>query len=246
MKIIKRGIIGVVAVLLASAVQTFGIEGLKLSVHCPDVWLSWPSVEGEYDIVQWREDLSTNSTWVTLTNLLPAEIGTNITTFVHSNRVDCPTGQVFSMAFSGGGSGSSLSGSAIEQEERQPDYPTVIPKDWSRVPVPLGIYPPGLDLSGYIIIWPDGSTDDWSETIVGAYEALRQQDGNDPPKGPPITVNGVTYDDQIPWQVPGFITNFLFAWDLLGYGVFDSFVYSYLNLPSVQGWSVQPWDGLVI
>jgi hypothetical protein len=33
--------------LLASALQSFAIEGLKLTVHCPDVWLSWPSVEGE-------------------------------------------------------------------------------------------------------------------------------------------------------------------------------------------------------
>lgn len=73
------------------------IEGLKLTVRCPDVVLSWPSAAGETYIVQWRETLSPEAPWVTLTNYLPAEWGTNITTFTHSNRVDCPLGQVFGM-----------------------------------------------------------------------------------------------------------------------------------------------------
>jgi hypothetical protein len=178
MKTLQRGVIGVVARLLTSAVQTSGIEGLKLSIHCPDVWLSWPSVEGQYYIVQWREDLSTNSTWVTLTNLLPAETGTNITTFVHSNRVDCPTGQIFGMMFSG--AGSSGSGSESEKEDFQPPYPTVIPKDGSKAPMPLGIYPPGLDLSGYIIIWLDGSIDEWSKELVEKWRAIRNEESGDP------------------------------------------------------------------
>jgi len=116
MKTIKRGIIGVVAlILLTSTVQTFGIEGLKLSVHCPDVWLTWPSVDGETYIVQYRETLGTNTPWITLTNSLPADSATNTTIFVHSNRVDCPTGQIFGMMFSGGGGGGS---SAMEIESK--------------------------------------------------------------------------------------------------------------------------------
>jgi len=180
MKTLQRGIIGVGALLLASAVQTFAIEGLKLSVHCPDVWLSWPSVEGDYYIVQWREDLSTNSTWVTLTNLLPAETGTNITTFVHSNRVDCPTGQIFGMMMTSGGGGDSFSGSEGDQKDSTPTGPVVVPKDGSKAPMPLGIYPPGLGLSGYIIIWPDGSTDEWSKELVEKWRASRAEEQGDP------------------------------------------------------------------
>ena len=60
-------------ILVVHASQGLAIEGLKLSIHCPDVWLSWPSVEwnGETYIVQYRETLDTNSQWITLTNALP-------------------------------------------------------------------------------------------------------------------------------------------------------------------------------
>ena len=58
--------------LLAFALQSFAIEGIKLIVRCPDVVLSWPSVEGETYIVQHRETLDPEL-WVTLTNSLPAE-----------------------------------------------------------------------------------------------------------------------------------------------------------------------------
>jgi len=181
MKTLQRGIIGVAALLLASAVQLFAIEGLKLSIHCPDVWLSWPSVEGETYIVQHRGTLDTNSTWVTLTNALPAASGTNLTTFVHCNQVDCPTGQIFGMMFSGDGqSGAASLGGESEQKESKATEPMVIPKDGSEGPVPLGIYPPGMDLSGYIIIWPDGSTDEWSKELVEKYEAIKEPDQGDP------------------------------------------------------------------
>jgi hypothetical protein len=83
--------------LIASTTTSFAIEGLKLTIRCPDVVLSWPSTNDETYVVQYRPTLDTNSTWTTLTNFLPAKIGTNITTFVDSNRVDCPPGQVFGM-----------------------------------------------------------------------------------------------------------------------------------------------------
>lgn len=96
MKKLNQGLIAALVLsLLVGSVHA--IEGLKLTIRCPDVVLSWPSVEGENYIVQWRETLSTNTPWVTLTNYLPAEVGTNITTFTHSNRVDCSAGQVFGM-----------------------------------------------------------------------------------------------------------------------------------------------------
>jgi hypothetical protein len=53
--------------------------------------------------------------------------------------------------------------------------------------------------------------------------------------GGPITVNGVDYDDTIPWQVPGFLTNFLFYWDpdLVGYGLLSAIQNARLYLPPV-------------
>ena len=57
----------------------------------PYAILSWPSLDGETYIVQYRPTLNTNTPWVTLTNSLPADSGTNITFFVHSNIVQCPT-----------------------------------------------------------------------------------------------------------------------------------------------------------
>lgn len=175
------GIIGVGTLLLGSAVHTFAIEGLKLTVRCPDVVLSWPSVEGEYYIVQWRETLSTNTPWVTLTNYLLAGSGTNITVYTHSNRVDCPTGQVFGMMLSGsGGGGSESLSSSGERKTFQPDYPTVAPADGSRMPVPLGIYPIGIDLTGHIITWPDGSTSEWSAKLVESWRALQSAERDGP------------------------------------------------------------------
>jgi hypothetical protein len=116
---------------------------------------------------------------VTLTNLLPAESGTNLTIFVHTNRVDFPTGQIFGMMMSGGG-GDSLLGSESEQKDSKPTGPAVVPKDGSRAPMPLEIYPPGLDLSGYIIIWPDGSTDEWSAKLVEQWRLIQQEEQNGP------------------------------------------------------------------
>ncbi len=82
---------------------TRAIEGLQLSVQCPDVVLAWPSVEGEAYFVQHRPTLDENSAWITLTNALPAEAGSSWTWFVHSNQVVCTTNS----GSGGGGGGSS-------------------------------------------------------------------------------------------------------------------------------------------
>ena len=101
MKLIRPHIFALVIVAFASS--AFAIEGLKLSIHCPHVWLSWPSTNGETYLVQYRATLDTNSSWITLTNFMPPASGTNLTLFVHSNRVDCPVGQVFGMMSMSGG-----------------------------------------------------------------------------------------------------------------------------------------------
>jgi hypothetical protein len=73
MKLTQLAIIGAIAIASASPIHVPAIEGLKLAVQCPDVILSWPSVEGETYIVQCRQPLSTNAPWVTLADWLPAQ-----------------------------------------------------------------------------------------------------------------------------------------------------------------------------
>lgn len=82
------------------------------------------------------------------------------------------------MSSGGGGITSSASGS--RRKDFKPTGPLVTPKDGSKVPVPLGIYPPGLDLYGHLIIWPDGSTDVWSKELMAKYEATRENEPNGP------------------------------------------------------------------
>lgn len=78
---------------LASAVQSFAIEGLQLqvSLQTSNVVMSWPSQVGETYFVQFRPTLGTTNPWQTLTNSLPADSSTNITFFIHSNAVQFPT-----------------------------------------------------------------------------------------------------------------------------------------------------------
>jgi hypothetical protein len=102
MKTITKGAIIGAALLLASNIHTFAIEGLTISVQCPNVILGWPSNPGENYIVQWRPTLDPSTPWVTLTNSLPADWTTNWTFFVHSNVFQCPTGGTNNISGGGG------------------------------------------------------------------------------------------------------------------------------------------------
>lgn len=100
-----RGIITTMAIILAGVAKMWAIEGLQISVQCSNVVLSWPSQPGESYIVQYRPDLVPTTQWITLTNYMPPDDGTNITIFVHTNVVqhpNCGTGSSSSAAiFSG-------------------------------------------------------------------------------------------------------------------------------------------------
>jgi len=56
-------------------------------------------------------------------------------------------------------------------------------------------------------------------------------------EGGQVTRNGVVYDDTIPFQVPGFISNFLFYWDsrTMGYGLLSAIDGAKYELPPVGG-----------
>ena len=61
------------AILLSSTARAPAVEGLQISVKCPDVSLGLAQRPGENYIVQWRPNLDPGTPWVTLTNSLPAE-----------------------------------------------------------------------------------------------------------------------------------------------------------------------------
>jgi hypothetical protein len=156
MKTTKR-ILLTLAIVVVSAVQSLAIEGLKLSVQCSNVVLHWPSVEGQTYMVQYRPTLDPATPWQTLTNSYPADSGTNVTFFVHSNIVLNPVcnGGSFSMMMMSSG-GSSDSEMTLDGDS---DVPMLMRADGSGSAVPLALYPPGFDVSGYIIF--DPSTAEW-------------------------------------------------------------------------------------
>lgn len=129
--------------------NALAIERLKLSVQCSNVVLSWPSAEGETYIVQYRKTLDPSDSWQTLTSSLSAVSGTNITSFVHSNAVQnpCNCGGSYNAMLS------SQSTVALAVAETTP-VPMTIPTNGSGGAVPLAIYPPGFDLSGFLIFDP--------------------------------------------------------------------------------------------
>jgi len=94
---------------------------------------------------------------VPLTNSFPAATGSNITVFVHSNIVqNCggvDGGSFAAMVGAGGGYDSAAVGTA------ESPVPMAMPANGSGDAVPLSLYPPGFDLSGFIIF--DPSTAEW-------------------------------------------------------------------------------------
>jgi hypothetical protein len=144
MKTIKQGIVRAAILLLASAVHTFAIEGLNLSLQCSNVVLRWPSTNEETYIVQYRPTLDASTPWQTLTSSLPADAGTNLTFYVHSNIVqypNCGGGDSFA-AMSGGGTGDTSEETSVSK----PIVPLAMRADGSSSAVPLVLYPPGYDL----------------------------------------------------------------------------------------------------
>ncbi len=111
-------------------------------------------------MIQYRPTLDPETPWTNLTNNYPAN-STNRTTFTLLG-VAAPCS---------GGGGDSLGAG----EETVPAEPLVLPKEEAKAAVPLAIYPPGIDLSGYVILWPDGSTDEWSAELAEKWREVQQE-----------------------------------------------------------------------
>ena len=136
--------------------------------------LTWNSHSAEFYTVQWTDNLTPPIFWRVAEVNVPSQ-GTNTVW----SEGGC--GQML-MAGVGGGSESvsepAESADDSKQAEDKPAVPMVLPKDDAKQLLPLAIYPPGIDLTGYTIIWPDGSTEEWSEEIVEKWR--ESQRGNGP------------------------------------------------------------------
>ncbi len=167
--------------MLASNIHTFAIEGLHLSLQCSNVVLSWPCLDdgSETFIVQYRQTLELTTPWQTLESNLHSVSGTNMMYFVHSNIVhyaNCGGGSLNAMA------GTSKSDSARTFSVFDLGVPLAKKADGTGSVVPLGLYPPGFDLSDFLIFEP--STGDWTSG-AGLTRTLNVMGANGLNDGPP-------------------------------------------------------------
>ena len=183
------------ALLGLTALQAFAIEGLQLSVQCSNVCLTWPSVEGKNYIVQYRPTLNPSDSWQTLTSAWPAAVGTNSTFFIHSNVVQNPSCGCGGSSYSAMASSGNRFSMARSTAEAMPPVPMAIPANGSGGGVPLALYPPGFDLSGFLIYDPvTGETVSGAGYTVSAISPLTARmsgDGLSPtPMGGPVPDGG--------------------------------------------------------
>ncbi|MDH7503117.1 MAG: hypothetical protein QHJ82_10485 [Verrucomicrobiota bacterium] len=148
------------ACLLFAPVYSHAMPGLKLSLQCSNVVLSWPCRDdgSEMFIVQYRQMLDPATPWQTLTTSHYAEFGTNFTYYVHSNVVQNPicggSGLLAAMSESGS---SDMPVKAFSFFDC--GVPLAVRADGTGRVVPLALYPPGFDFSDFLIF--DPATSEW-------------------------------------------------------------------------------------
>ncbi len=220
MKTTKQGIIGAVAVLIVSALHAYAVVDQALEVSGTNLVLSWPSRGYEQYLVQYRPTLDPSTPWVDLTNAYPAN-STNRTTFI----VPC-----CSLAALGGGSAAMRSAedtskewsavAATKEAELVTDKSELselmaIRLTGSDEPVPLALYPPGMDTNG-LIIFESSEMKAWEkENLPSSEIAAESYDpaGNEPMS---LTSGGCDCPDMgffRVWHIPDFlatITNYTF------------------------------------
>ena len=150
MKIINRGIVAAIA-LSVSGLTAHAITNTVIAVSGTNLVLSWPSYGYESYLIQYRQTLDPSDSWSVVTNAYPAN-STNRTTFTLYGLVPPP-------ASGGGGSGNIVGGPpspsfASSATMAASSGPLVVPADGSGSAVPLALYPPGFNLSGYNILDP--------------------------------------------------------------------------------------------
>ncbi len=202
MKIINQAVFEAVALLFASAIHSFAITNTAIAVSGTNLVLSWPSYGYESYLVQYRQTLNSTDSWSVLTNAYPAN---------STNRTTCTLyGLVPPPASGGGGSGNIVggppspnfaSGSALARNSG----PLLVPTDGSEGAVPLALYPPGFNLSGYTIVDPlTGESVNGAGYVVRMQSLGAAQPMDDPSGDPPPPQTGFYRV----FHIPNFLANF--------------------------------------
>ncbi len=153
MKTFTHGIFGVVALLAISTSPASAVVDQALQVDGTNLVLSWPSLGYEQYLIQYRPTLDTNTPWVDLANAYPAN-STNRTTYVVPCCVlEALGGGSSAMASFASGPTESSSKSSVKKAksaEESVELMAITPTGTSD-PIPLALYPPGMDTNGLII-----------------------------------------------------------------------------------------------
>jgi hypothetical protein len=165
MKTINSGIIGAFALLLISSNSSLAVVGQALEVQGTNLVLSWPSQGYEQYLIQYRQTLQPTDSWSTVTNDYPAN-STNRSTFIIYGVIPPP--ETNSDGGDGGGTNppppspdemnGTMSGSATTTTT-EPSEPMAMPANGTGDAAPLILYPPGFNLSGFVIF--DPATGQW-------------------------------------------------------------------------------------
>lgn len=143
---------------MSMPLATMAIDGLNIQVQCPNVVLSWPSTDGDTYMIRFRPTLDPSTPWTNLADFYPADSGTNWTFFVHSNMVQCAPPSTNSPTKTGGGplppGPSATAMSTSTATATASSGPLVMSARGPSDLIPLALYPPGFDLSDYVILDP--------------------------------------------------------------------------------------------
>ena len=154
MKTATQGILGAVILVLVAANPAPAVVDQALQIQSTNLVLSWPSPGGHQQyLIQYRQTLDATTPWTELTNAYPAN-STNRTTYTIYGAVPPPP--------SGGGGGGTNLGAPPEPMSAtrpEPTEPMAASATGSGSIVPLALYPPGFDLSGFLIY--DPAVADW-------------------------------------------------------------------------------------
>ena len=189
MKISEQGTLVTLLLLLAApAPRALAVVDQALQIQGTNLVLSWPSPGGyQQYLIQSRPTLDPSTPWTELTNAYPAN-STNRTTYTIYGVVPPP-----SIAGGGGGTNSEAPPEPMSAIPAEPTEPMVTRADGTGSIVPLAIYPPGFDLSGFLIYdpavsdWVSGSA--YTRPAISALALNRPQPQDDPQ---PQDASGVT------------------------------------------------------
>lgn len=209
MKTINHGIIGAI-VLLVSGFTSQAITNTAIAVSGTNIVLSWPSYGYESYLIQYRQTLDPTDSWSVLTNAYPAN-STNRKTFTIYGAISPPGSNG-----NGGSNGNNIGGSlpmpdlANSSLNAASTGPMVVPTDGSGVAVPLLLYPPGFDLSGFTILDPvTGESVSGSGYVASPQPLIPQSpDIPQPMGGSPVDPPAPTTGFFCVYHIPNWLADF--------------------------------------